>query len=74
MHDAADRTALCHLGKVQTGGEILAPRFDHDRLHVFRNTGKECVDAQHGRVVECVAFFRSHDAQKRDLVVPLDLQ
>jgi hypothetical protein len=53
---------------------VLAFAREHDRLDRLGQRREERLDAQHGRVVDGVALFRSRQPQERDLAAALGLE
>src|SRR5262245_11612193 len=59
MRDALRDVAGGELAKIEARAEMIALGGEHHGLDGVRQRGKECLDAEHGRVVDGVALCRA---------------
>ena len=59
--------ALAQFGKVEPGGKMIAFGGEQHRTYVGGNSAEESVQADHGVVVERVAFLNTVEPKNRDL-------
>ena len=74
MLDAGRHVALGQFGEIEAGAEIVAFAGQHHGADAVRDRGEERLDAEHGRIIERIALFRTRQLEHRDRALPLGAQ
>ena len=74
MRDALRDPAGGELAEIEAGAEMVAFAGEHHGLDGVRQRRKERLDAEHGRVVDGIALFRTRKEENGDVAAALSLE